>query len=151
VIEFTVPGDAVPWARAGGGRNTPRFTPAKQRNYMGALRMFCAAAMKGKGPLTGPIELSVLAVYGWPTSWSSKKRALPGADWKTSRPDADNLSKIVKDALNTVAWSDDALVTSLHVWKRFGDVPRLSVRIRSLACPADISASSPPTSLGATA
>jgi len=132
-IAFVVPGEAVPWARSGGGRSTARFTPAKQRNYMGALRMFCATAMGGCPPLQGPIELSVMAVYEWPKSWNSKKRARPGADWKTSKPDATNIVKIVEDALNTVAWRDDALVTSLHVWKRYGETPRLSVRIRSLA------------------
>lgn len=135
-IHFTVPGEAIPWARAG-AHGKQRFTPAKQRNYMGALRMFCAAAMNGGSPLTGPIELSVMAVYAWPKSLTSKKRALPGAEWKTSRPDADNLTKIIKDALNTVAWGDDAQVASSHCWKRYGDVPRLSVKIRSLVSSPD--------------
>lgn len=132
-IEFTVPGEAVPWARAGGGRTVARFTPAKQRSYMGALKMFCARAMQGGAPITGPIELSVMAIYQWPKSLSPKKRALPGAQWKTSRPDADNLTKIVKDALNTVAFGDDAQVVSSHTWKQYGDVPRLVVKINSLS------------------
>lgn len=127
-IEFTIPGDAVPWARAG-AHGKVRFTPAKQRSYMAVLKDFGARAMQGTSPIEGPIELSVMAVYAWPKSMSSKKRALPGAEWKSSRPDADNLSKIVKDALNTITFRDDAQVASLHVWKKFGDVPRLSVKI----------------------
>lgn len=137
MIEFTVPGEAIPWARAG-ARGKQRFTPAKQRNYMGALRMFCAAAMKGKGPITGPIELTVQAVYSWPKSLTSKKRVLPGAEWKTSRADVDNIEKMVMDSLNTVAWLDDAQIASSRTSKVYGDIPQLQVRIRSLACPETI-------------
>lgn len=130
-IAFTIPGEAVPWARAG-ARGAQRFTPPKQRSYAGALKMFCQNAMRGRAPLDGPVELSVLAIYAWPKSMSPRKRALPGAEWKTSRPDVDNLAKIVADALNTVAWGDDAQVASKHEWKKYGDVPCLQVRIRSL-------------------
>lgn len=132
IIEFTVPGEAVPWARAG-AHGAQRFTPAKQRSYAGALKMFCQRAMNGSGPIAGPVELSVLAVYAWPKSLSARKRKLPGAEWKTSRADIDNVGKIVMDALNTVAWTDDALIASLHQWKKYGDLPRLQVKIRSLA------------------
>lgn len=151
MIEFTVPGDAVPWARTRVNRFGARFTPNEQRSYAGTLKQFCAAAMNGREPLQGPVELSVLAVYEWRKSLSSKKRGLPGAEAKTSRPDIDNIGKIVMDSLNTVAWSDDSQVASLHLWKKFGTSARLSVRIRSLACPADTSAPSPQTSPGVTA
>lgn len=131
-VEFTVPGEAVPWARSGGGRTVVRFTPARQRNYMAVLKDFGAIAMAGRPPLDGPVELSLMAVYGWPKSWSKARREAAGARWKTSRPDADNLSKIVKDALNTIVWRDDAQVASAHIWKQYGDVPRLAVRILAL-------------------
>lgn len=131
MIEFTVPGDAVPWARAG-ANGAQRFTPAKQRSYAGTLKLFCQRAMNGREPLQGPIELSVLAVYEWRKSSSPKKRALPGAECKTSRPDIDNIGKIVMDSLNTVAWSDDAQIAALHLWKRYGTAARLSVKISVL-------------------
>jgi Holliday junction resolvase RusA-like endonuclease len=128
-IEFTIPGEAIPWARAGGGKSVVRFTPAKQRNWMGVLRMYCQRAMQGRGPLTGPVELSILAVYAWPKSWSQAKRTKPGAQWKTSRPDMGNVTKIIEDALNTVAWMDDSQVVSPHGWKVYGDIPRVTVKI----------------------
>lgn len=132
-IEFTIPGDAVPFARAGGGKNTPRFTPAKQRSYMGVVKLFCQRAMQAAAPMEGAIELSVSAYYLRPKSHTRKRAEAAGAIWKTSKPDADNLSKLVKDALNTVAWRDDAQVVSLHVWKQYSDTARLSVRIVELA------------------
>lgn len=122
----------MPWARAGGGKTGHRFTPAKQRSYAGVLKLFCQRAMNGGTPLAGPVELSVMAEWGWPKSWNSKRRNAPGAQWKTSRPDGDNISKLVKDALNTVAWADDAQVVSLHVWKRYSETPRLVVKIAPL-------------------
>jgi len=115
--------------------NTPRFTPAKQRSYAGVLKLYCQRAMAAAGVamLQGPVELHVLAIYAWPQSMSAKKRALPGAQWKASKPDADNITKMVKDALNTIAWRDDAQVASSHTWKKLGDVPRVTVRIMELA------------------
>jgi Holliday junction resolvase RusA-like endonuclease len=135
-ISFTVPGEPVPWARAGGGKTMHRFTPAKQRKYMARVRACCERAMTGRGPLSGPVEMSVMAVYAWPKSWSEKKRSAPLAKWKTSRPDMGNLSKLVEDALNNLAYGDDAQVVSPHGWKQYGDVPRLVVKI----VPLDLSA-----------
>lgn len=139
-IEFTVPGDVVPWARAGGGVTRHRFIPDRQRKYMALVRACCADAMAGRPIVTGPVELSVKATYPWPQSLLKKKRAGPLPEWKHSVPDADNISKIVKDALNprerkglaAVVWRDDSQVVSLHVWKRYGERPGLLVRIVAL-------------------
>ena len=128
---FPVPGTAVPWARAGAvGKR--RFTPAKQTNFMGVLQVHAREAMAGRAPIEGPVELQVMAAYAWPSSWSKKRRADPLEAWKVSRPDADNLSKLVADALNGLAFVDDAQVVSLHVWKRYETIPLLAVRVTSL-------------------
>lgn len=132
VIRFEVPGSIVPWARSGGGRGTPRFTPKKQRDFMATIRQFGADARPGNGLIDGPIELKILAVWPWPQSISRRKRDLPGANLKRSVPDADNISKIVKDSLNCVLWTDDARICDLHVFKRFGDRPGLTVEVRAL-------------------
>lgn len=131
-ISFVVPGDPVPFARAGGGKTTSRFTPAKQRNYSGMLRFFCSEAMKVNcfGPIEGPVEVMVRAIYGWPRSWSARKRATLGA-WKTSRSDLSNIVKLLEDALNSVAWVDDAQIVSLTALKFYSDAPRLEVIIRA--------------------
>jgi Holliday junction resolvase RusA-like endonuclease len=132
-FRFIVPGEPTPWARAGGGKSVVRFTPAKQRNYMGAVKLFCSAAMKGASPLDGPIAISVNAVYAWPASWNAKRRAQPNARWKISRPDLDNCSlKLLADALNTVAWTDDARICMAILRKYYGDFPQLEVSIRGL-------------------
>lgn len=132
MITFFVPGDVVPWARAGGGKTVVRFTPAKQANYMGALKLYCQNAMRGAKPLEGPIALDIVATWPWPKSMSARKRQAAGAEWRTSRPDADNIAKIVGDALNRVAWMDDAQIVSSSIEKRHGDTPGLFVKIGAL-------------------
>lgn len=131
-FEFVVPGQPLGWARAGGGTTTHRFTPAPQRSYAGALKLFCAAAMKGAAPLDGPLAVDIHAIYPWPASWSQRKRGEAGARWKVSRPDIDNLAKILMDSLNTVAWSDDARICSANLRKYYGDLPCLQVKVRKL-------------------
>ncbi|HVI27506.1 RusA family crossover junction endodeoxyribonuclease [Hansschlegelia sp.] len=139
-ISFTIPGLPVAWARAGRGGGVT-FTPAKQRSFMADCRTIAAAAMKGRAPLSGPIEMSVVFAYPWPASWSAKKRAAPGAEWKVSRPDGSNLRKLIEDAINGVVYGDDAQIASGHDWKRFEDSAETRVQIRSLAeAPAEIAA-----------
>jgi Holliday junction resolvase RusA-like endonuclease len=131
-IRVEIPGTIRPWARTGGGKGTPRFTPAKQRNYMGAIQTFVTAAMAKAGakPHSGSVLLMVRAVYQYPKSWSAKKRAK--IKWKTSKPDADNIVKIVKDALNKIAWTDDAVVAAMMVQKHWGETERLVISFVAL-------------------
>jgi Holliday junction resolvase RusA-like endonuclease len=88
--------------------------------------------MRGRQPLDGPVELVVVAVYEWPKSWSAKRKAQPGAAWKTSKPDADNIGKLISDSLNCLAWRDDALVARLEVQKIYGQRGETRVFIKPL-------------------
>jgi Holliday junction resolvase RusA-like endonuclease len=127
--EFTVPGAAVPWSRAG-AHGKRHFTPAPQANFMGVLKLYAQRCMDGAGPLDVPVQCEITAFYVMPASWPKRRREAPGALWKSSKPDYDNLGKIVGDALNGVAWVDDALICDGRILKRYGDVPRLLVRFR---------------------
>jgi len=129
-ITFRVPGDCVPWARAG-GRGTRHFTPTRQRNYMGAVKDLAMRAMGDRAPLDGPLVMKAMFVYAWPASMSARKRGLPGAAFKISTPDVDNLAKLIKDAIKGVVWVDDARVCDLHIWKRYGDRPGVTVTVEA--------------------
>ena len=129
-FSFTVPGIPTPWARTGGGKTVARFTPAKQGNAAGAIKLLCSAAMRGARPFEGPVRLTVTAAYPWPKSWSARKRAAQG--WKTSRPDVDNLVKLIADSLNGVAWLDDAQIAEEHICKIYDFRPGLLVKVEML-------------------
>lgn len=100
-IEFTIPGQPVPWQRPGKGLHGHRYTQPQSRQYQETIR----AAARNAGvrePTEEPVWLA-LAFY----------RA------SAQRCDLDNLVKQVKDALNGIAWDDDsqvhALTASKHV------------------------------------
>lgn len=140
MIQFVVPGEALAFARARLGRPQPgrgptHFTPGPQRNFMATIKHLAADAMGERALLDGPLELKVLVLFVRPRS--APKRNPPV--WKATRPDASNYVKLIEDALNGVVWRDDALVTSLHVWKRYGERAELVVKVTPLTA-LDVSA-----------
>lgn len=131
MIQFTLSGPPVPWSRA--GKNGKRhFTPEPQRKFMEIVQLMACAKWRGGGPTLGPVELSVVAVYPWPTSFSATMRNKPELRWKITKPDDDNIKKIIQDALNGIAYRDDAQVAAGHCVKIYGDKPSVTVTVREL-------------------
>lgn len=122
------------WGRVS-GKGRPRFTrgghaytPKGTRDYESAIRdAFENAHGRPPGPFSGPIAVCIMTYRQLPKS--TPKSVISEPD--THKPDIDNVAKIVLDALNGVAWLDDAQVTSLEVVKldRTRDPERLSVSI----------------------
>lgn len=133
MIALFVPGEPVAFARAG-ANGKRRFTPEKQRNFMAVLKDEAARRMGSDEPFTGPVRMNIRACYLVPGSWSKKKKA--SAFWKSSKPDADNLSKIVKDALNTIVYCDDAQVACLTVQKVYGPQAGLTITVSQIEAEA---------------
>ena len=65
-----------------------------------------------------------------PASWSKKKAeaAKKDAIRPTTKPDLDNILKMM-DALNGVAWKDDAQVVSVLIQKYYSEAAGMSVYI----------------------
>lgn len=135
VIRIVVPGAPKGWSRPAdspfGGRH--RFTPKKQRSEQTLIGLLAARAMAGRTMLTGAIDLRVGAFFEVPKSWTKAKRAaaLQGQPHR-SKPDADNICKLLKDALNNVVWVDDCQVSDLAIRKRYSDTARLVIEIRAI-------------------
>jgi Holliday junction resolvase RusA-like endonuclease len=49
--------------------------------------------------------------------------------WPTKKPDADNILKLVADALNGLAYVDDKNIVTAHAHKVYSDRPRLEINI----------------------
>ncbi|MFT7880952.1 MAG: RusA family crossover junction endodeoxyribonuclease [Sulfurimonas sp.] len=62
-----------------------------------------------------------------PKSWSKKKKENP--PYHTFKPDVDNLIKGVKDALNGIAYRDDAQVVSVHGRKQYADRDGIMIEV----------------------
>jgi Holliday junction resolvase RusA-like endonuclease len=123
-MSFHIPSDPVAFARSGGNGKV-RFTPKRQRDFMALVRLAAHKAMDGAAPIAGPVELAIRATYLVPSSWPKKRAA--AAKWRTSKPDADNLAKIVADAMNAIVFADDAQVASLIVQKTYGPLAGVTV------------------------
>lgn len=117
------------------GKGRPRFTrgghaytPNGTRDYERAIReAYKNAPERPPEPFSGPIDVTIVTSRQLPKSAPKSVTREPD----THKPDIDNVAKVVLDALNGVAWLDDAQVTSLTVVKldRTRDPERLSVRI----------------------
>ena len=54
-------------------------------------------------------------------------------EYKTSRPDTDNLQKMLKDSMTRLGfWKDDALVASEIVEKFWADIPGIYIEVMQL-------------------
>lgn len=131
-IVVVLPGQPLGKGRPRFTRKGHAYTPAKTRAYERALGYAGQVAMKGREPLTGPLNVTVTAIMGVPPSWSAKKRdaALVGAIWPTGRPDADNCQKVAFDGLNGICWRDDSQVVRATIEKRYGEEPKVQVEIK---------------------
>ena len=64
-----------------------------------------------------------------PTASSIKTEQVSTRKPYTKKPDADNLAKAILDALNGVAYPDDAQIVKLTVRKRYGEADMVHVLI----------------------
>lgn len=82
---------------------------------------------KPKKPLIGPIKLDVI----WRFPKGRKHKHL---EWRVTKPDTDNLEKMLKDSMTEVGfWNDDAQVVVEHVEKVWTDEPTgISIEINLL-------------------
>lgn len=94
-------------------------------NYKKALRL--VAQTKIKTPLEGAIKMNILFQFKKPKSWTKKKKE--AAFWHTQKPDADNLAKAVKDALNGVAYRDDSQICDMKLAKIWGETDRITIEL----------------------
>lgn len=79
-----------------------------------------------------PLEVLIVAYVPIPSRLTKAQRKLVdcGEIQPSKKPDADNIAKIVIDALTGVAWkADDSLINSLYVSKKFAtdDNPRVEI------------------------
>lgn len=130
---FTIPGKPQGKLRpriARAGRKTWTYTPEATQNYMEAVRQ--AFIKTGDKMFDCPVHVLITATFAPLKSDSKKVRAAKLAKevLPTTKPDADNIAKVVLDALNGYAYIDDKQVTSLSVFKTYGEDEGITVIIK---------------------
>ena len=67
------------------------------------------------------------------TKWCFPRGEHPDGTYRTTKPDTDNLQKLLKDCMTrTGFWKDDALVASEIVEKFWAEIPGIYIRIEEL-------------------
>lgn len=130
-IAFTVEGDPVPQPRprvSTQGGFARAYVPAKHPVHAYRQAVAAAARSAGAGVHGDAVEVVIDFVWGRPKSHLLKSGVRSDAP-RLPRPDLDNTTKAVLDALNGVAWEDDSQVARLVVGKSYGTEGRTTVRI----------------------
>lgn len=80
---------------------------------------------KPAGKYTGAVELVV--------KWCFPKGKHPDGAYRISKPDTDNLQKLLKDCMTAVGfWQDDALVCREITEKFWAEIPGIYIRVTKL-------------------
>lgn len=87
------------------------------------------AAYLGRYAPEGPYHHGVRLITRWCFPMGNHRNG----EYKTSRPDTDNLQKLLKDCMTLVGfWDDDALVASELVEKFWAETSGIYIRIEKL-------------------
>lgn len=134
MIRFVIPGEPQGKGRpkfSRQGNFVKTYTPAKTENYEAHIKACFMASGAGMIPQGVEIGMEITAFYSIPKSTSRKRAALmrEGLIRPAKKPDFDNVAKVICDALNKIAYYDDAQIVEAAFAKFYADEPRVVVRL----------------------
>lgn len=104
----------------------PQFYDPPEVKNAKAKFMAALAQHKIEQPLSSPVRLVVKWLF--PIAGNHKN-----GEYKATRPDTDNLQKMLKDCMTVCGfWKDDALVVSEIIEKFWADNPGIFIRVEDL-------------------
>lgn len=116
--------------------NGHSYTPQNTVLYENWIKQCFTEQCKHRWFNKEPLNMVIWAMFPITKSTSKKDKKLM-AEWKihpTKKPDADNIAKVICDALNGVAYGDDTQVINLSVKKRYTDKePKVIVYIEEMS------------------
>lgn len=97
-------------------KHKPKFyTPDRLKNAKEEL-LYYLEPFVPDNPIQGAIKLNVM--------WLFPKGKHKHGEWRITKPDTDNLEKMLKDCMTKLGfWNDDAQVVSEHVEKIWSNEP----------------------------
>ena len=142
-FSFTVPGEPQGKARARTWFD-PRVgkavskTPENTVVYENLVKLcYQSAARNHRFPDDTPLQVESKAYLS--IAGRTAKKRLPGMIAglirPTKKPDVDNITKAILDALNKVAYKDDSAIVKFSVEKYYSNVPRVEVTIGEWEAP----------------
>lgn len=126
---FIVQGQPKGKARPRTTRTGHMYDPQENKTYEGIVASKYLAKYAGEPVATGYISIEICVTMTIPKSTPKKHRIELLKAPPLKKPDLDNVAKIIMDGLNGVAYKDDAQVTSLTIYRVWGDTPQVEVWI----------------------
>lgn len=127
-ISFVVPGPIGFKERLRVDRRTGRlYTPNDTLKWERVVAQI--AALHFRRPFVGPVCLTMIATYRPTPSWPAYLKEAAYMGPHMAKPDLSNIRKSVEDALNGIAYSDDAMIAESADRKRIGLVEELRVTV----------------------
>jgi len=115
-------------------RTGNKYLDASVIKYRKAIRNMAISQMRNQKAerIEGAVNMNIIYAFRRPKSLSKKERnEIDGGKNipKTTKPDIDNLTKAILDALNGIVWKDDAQVTQINIQKVWSAKDQIEVEI----------------------
>lgn len=133
-IKGKIRGKARPRVTKQGHAYTPSVTADYEKLVQLAYKRQCGNIFFDKAAIPS-IEIHIKALFEIPKSYTHAKRveAMTNIIRPSKKPDVDNIAKIICDALNGVAYSDDSQIVNMRVDKLYTiDEERVQVWIKNI-------------------
>lgn len=131
-MRFEVPGEVIGKGRPRFTRSGRTYTPKKTLDYERAIKRAYLNKYTYLSKRSLRIKICAYLEVAKSHSKIKKQKMLANELQCTKKPDADNIVKVVLDALNKVAYQDDTQVVELVAIKRWSNESRLKVIIEEI-------------------
>lgn len=110
------------------------YTPAKTASYENLVKIAFQNSGQSAFDREAQLKAEIKAFFPIPKSTSKRNRLLMTEKYilPAKKPDTDNLAKSILDALNGLAYYDDAQICELHVYKYYSEDPRAEIIITDI-------------------
>ena len=115
-------------------RSGQKYLDPSVIKYRKAIRNMAILQMQKQKAekIEGAVNMNIIYAFRRPQSLSKKERneidngkIVP----KTTKPDIDNLTKAILDALNGIVWKDDAQVAQINIQKIWSAKDQIEIEI----------------------
>jgi len=138
VIRLTIPGKPTakkrPRHRVYKSGKQVTYTPRETVSTENLIALSFRQEHPGFELLQGALSLVVIAYMPIPKSWSqrNKDKALLEELFPTTKPEADNILKLVADALEGIVYHCDSQIVDCRLMKLYGERPRLEIELSKI-------------------
>lgn len=132
-VRFTVPGEPKGKGRPRMTKTGHTYTPQDTVLYENLVKLeYLQQCGKAKFDSKTPVDMRITAYFAIPKSTSKSKRQamLDHKIRPIKKPDSSNILKAVEDALNGIAYADDAQIVDTQMRRFYSNEPRVVVTLQ---------------------